>query len=205
MNRPTIATLGPPGTCSEEVALAYLKDQGVPEQALLLCESYETALQMLLQGEADKFVLAAAYRHFHEIVFANMGMLRLKDVLHSRPRFVLAVRNGFQWADAKAPLVVASHASPAPLLQAIDIRHTWREAASNARAAHLLAAGEVDLAITNETSLRALTAASGGQSPLQTVREFGGIDMIWGVYERASAERDETAFRRSTVDAQLRL
>ena len=95
-----VATLGPEGTCSEEVTLAYLQHHGLaPTESLFLRETFEQAIQMVLDGEVEQAVVPAAYIGFHKLVYNNVGYLRVREVLYSKtPAFVLCARSQIRLA-----------------------------------------------------------------------------------------------------------
>jgi hypothetical protein len=173
-----IATLGPAGTCSEDVSAAYLQTRGLPvAECLDLRGSYEDAVALVLRGDADLVVVPAAYRDYHEISFSHLERLQLVDILYSAPAFVLVAPAAGRAGPPARPRV-ACHPSPSPLLRRLDFRHEPITAASNAEAARMVADGRADFAVTFQGAFEAYAPA------LVILRSFGAVDMIWGVFGR---------------------
>jgi prephenate dehydratase len=169
-----IATLGPRGTCSEDVSLAYLRRRGLAAGGCLrLTDSYEDAVELVLSGEADAVVVPAAYRDYNEISFSHLERLRLVDMLYSTPSFVL-VAPSEGGTEAECPRV-ACHPSPSPLLRQLSFRFEHVLAPSNAAAARMVLDGQADLAVTFCGSYDAY------RDRLRVTRSFGAVDMVWAV------------------------
>lgn len=193
-----LVTLGPSGTCSEEVSLAYAKNR--PGAEVVLCPSFEEAARRVLQGEADEAIVPAAYVNFHEIVFQNVGTLRVRELLYSQPAFVLAARADRLPLPKDRPLKVASHRSPSPLLRRLSFPYTHVEAASNAVSARLAQSGEVDACITNRYGVETLNKTLPASERLEIVEAFGVIDMPWAVFERGAREDHHGAYFAASFD-----
>ncbi len=182
-----LATLGPAGTCSEDVGRRYLKDRGIFDPACLkLCDSFEKAVSCVLDKAADEVLIPAAYTDYHELCFANLDRLRLSDILYSRPRFLLVSTSDVTPNQSNVPQV-ACHKSPSPLLRQLTFNCRHLEASSNAVAAWMVRNGEADLGVVNEQSVRVINAQSRDGRQLHVLRDFGQVDMIWAVFRRAKA------------------
>jgi ActR/RegA family two-component response regulator len=182
----SIATLGPPGTCSEEVALAYLDKLGQRSPGdLVLTESFEGAVALVLGGSADEAIVPAAYIAYNDIVFENAARLHVGEILYSRtPAFVLCARAGTYLAKGRHQYTIASHPSPAPLLQGVKLDFKVVHASSNAGAARLLAEGSVDLCLTNLRAFETTNLDPESPARLEVVELFGAVDMVWSVFRR---------------------
>lgn len=188
-----LATLGPHGTCSEEVSIAYLTELGVDaSQCLELYPSFEAAVEAVLAGAADKAVVPAAYVRFHEIVFANLGDLCVGEVLFSKtPAFLLAGKPPIALAVEGKEYSIASHKSPAPLLSRLTFSWKMVEAPSNAAAAWQAANGETDFCLTNKRALVEVNGTESNAVRLELIEYFGAVDMVWAVFERGQRNRDK--------------
>jgi hypothetical protein len=181
-----IATLGPVGTCSGEVANSYIADLGLSPETLELCSSYEEAVNLVLTGTADQVVVPAAYMNFHEIVFRNVRQLRVCEILFSQtPSFVLAVRRGLTINEGEGRLIkVASHHAPASLMDKLKFLAERVDAPSNSSAAWMVSEGKADVCITQSTSIEAVNSTSPTDRQLDVIERFGSVDMVWAVFGR---------------------
>lgn len=183
-----IATLGPQGTCSSEVASSYIADLGLSLEALELCQSYEEGVNLVLTGTADQVVVPAAYMNFHEIVFRNIDQLRVHEILYSRtPVFVLAARRGWIPAQSDARVYrLACHHAPAPLMDRLKFQADRVDAASNAYAAWMVSDGHADLCITQSRSIEALNREVPAERQLEVIETYDAVDMVWAVFKRGA-------------------
>jgi CheY-like chemotaxis protein len=184
---PIVATLGPSGTCSEEVALSYVHERGwANADALKLCPSFEEAVALVLNGSADEAIVPAAYANYHELVFRNIGRLRVRSTLFSKtPAFILAGKRRLPIPDAVGRRYrVASHRSPSPLLERLTFPLQHIEASSNSAAAQLVAQGGADLCITQRAAVAAVNKNLPQDDRLEVITHFGAVGMLWGVFER---------------------
>jgi len=188
------ATLGPQGTCSEEAAEAYLgRYAPLVSRSLQLFDTYEEAIDSVLEGGADVAVVAAAYVHYNRLSFENIHCLRVRDMMASQPQFVLAVREDFAFLPNRTHYTVASHRSPSPLLKSVNFEFTRKEALSNSAAALMVIGGQCDACVTNITSVDWVNNHSDPGHSLRILYRFGTIDMIWAVFEKgASADRSRS-------------
>lgn len=180
-----IGTLGPSGTCSEEVACDYIHYQGWQlESSLQLFPTFEDAIGALFTERVDRVIVPAAYTRYNEIVFNNIDRLAVCEVLYSKtPAFLLAAQSGFQSQNNHRPLL-ACHRAPSPLLQKLDFDFEFLEVTSNAIAAQQLKEGQVDLCITNERALNVANSKLDSDQKLHVLQYFGSIEMVWIVFER---------------------
>jgi len=192
-----IATLGPTGTCSGEVASSYVADLGLHEDALELCDTYEEAVQRVLAGTVDRVIVPAAYMNFHKIVFQNIDQLKVSEILFSQtPTFVLAIKRGHLVDELdRTPRKVASHHAPSPLIDKLNLVTERVDASSNARAAWMVSKGEADLCITQSKALEAVNRVATAEGQLEIVETFGPVDMIWAVFERGASARGFSYWR----------
>lgn len=181
-----IATLGPKGTCSDEVASSYIASLGLSLKALELRKSYEEAVDLVLSGAADQVVVPAAYMNFHEIVFRNTDQLRVCEILYSQtPTFVLAAKRGFVPAQADV-YGLACHHAPAPLMERLKFPAERVDAASNAYAAWMVSDGQADLCITQSKAIEAINREVPPERQLEVIETYGPVDMVWAVFERGA-------------------
>lgn len=187
-----IATLGPQGTCSEEVAIAYLRKLGLdPNICLSLCESFEDAASKTLTGQADRMIVPAAYTRFHNITFDNIGKMHVVDVLYSKtPAFLLAGRRELSPAMPCRRYSIAAHPSPAPLLKRLSLEFDVVDASSNSTAAWMAANGEADLCLTNQRALSDINSKVALNQQLELIEYFGTVDMVWAVLELGQSDID---------------
>jgi hypothetical protein len=193
-----IATLGPKGTCSDEVASSYIAALGLSLEALELRKSYEEAVDLVLSGAADQVVVPAAYMNFHEIVFRNTDQLRVREILYSQtPAFVLAAKRGFvppARSDTRA-YTLACHHAPAPLMDRLKFPAERADAASNAYAAWMVSDGQADLCITQSKAIEAINREVPPERQLEVIETYGPVDMVWAVFERGAPTRNRHFWR----------
>ncbi len=184
----TIATLGPSGTCSEEAAFDLLRERGLVGN-VRLCDSFEDAVGLVLSGEVEHALVAAAYTRLNQLIFENVGKLHIVALLRNQPTFVLAEGVGAPHpVPAEGPRV-AAHRSPSPLLRRVQFPHRHVETTSNAVSARMAATGEAEFCISNLYGVNKLNAAAGTGKGLRVLETFGTIDMVWLLFERGAVER----------------
>jgi hypothetical protein len=193
-----VATLGPKGTCSEEVAVAYVISQGwAVDNSLVLCNTFEDAVEMLLGDSATQAIVPAAYMNYHNIVFQNMGRISVYDVLYSRTSsFVLAGKPG------KDPekvldrrLAVACHHAPSHLLTRLTFDFDHVDAASNAVAAQLVNDNKADLCITQSRAIEEINRSTSLDETLHIYEYYGSVDMIWSVFQLGPSKKNTSFWR----------
>lgn len=183
-----VATLGPQGTCSEEAAAAFLAELEASErESLVLCDTFQEAVELVLKGEVAAIVIPAAYVNYNRLTFENIDRLRVREIIYTQPTFVLAAREDFVLSHTERPRKVACHRSPSPLLGRLEFPFEQIEAASNSAAALMVSNGECDLAVTNITSLEHVNCIAPPGKTLRAERWYGSIDMIWAVFEKGSS------------------
>ncbi|MEU6611087.1 hypothetical protein ABZ922_39690 [Streptomyces shenzhenensis] len=173
---PTIGTLGPEGTSSEQAArLLGSRLPGRPQ--IVLKTTYEQALEALTASTVSHVVVANAYRDIHHFYMADDIALASIFVMDT-PLYGIARRAGGGPLSDRPSLV--THPSPRPLLnQLLATTHQLSEVAtadSTSQAAQAVAERRYDLALTTEPA-----AARHGLlfiSPLRPIR------MVWSVFVR---------------------
>ena len=162
-----IHTLGPKHTNCEQAATEWFNRRhryGRVELHSTLEEAVST-----IRGRSDAALLGCVvYPDLHKIVFKNLDWLTLADVF-IMPTFhmVLAAR-----AEAEAINSAASHPAPSGLIP--DHVPTRCLVNSNAEAALVCAAGQVDACIT--------TLPAAVQNSLTVVRDFGPVPMGFTIH-----------------------
>ena len=78
-----LVTLGPSGTCSEQVGKRYLRKQKLPETSILLTQSFEDAVECLKDGRAERMLIPSAYRKTADIIFDNATDIVVIDAFPS--------------------------------------------------------------------------------------------------------------------------
>ena len=184
-----IATLGPKGSCSSEVVSSYIADLGLSVEDVVLCKTYDEAVNLVLTGAADQVVVPAAYMNFHEIVFRNPDRLRVREILYSQtPVFVLAAKRGFFPAPSDTRVhTVACHHAPAPLMDRVKFKADRVDAASNAYAVWMVSDGHADLCITQLKAIETLNREVPPERQLEVIETYAAVDMIWAVFERGTS------------------
>ena len=192
-----IATLGPKGTCSSEIASFYIADLGLSSEDLELCSSYDEAVDLVLAGTADQVVVPAAYKNFNEIVFRNAERLRVHEILYSQTSlFLLAAKRGFVPTTSDARVyTLACHHAPAPLMDRLKFRAKRVDAASNAYAAWMVSDGKADLCITQLTSIEAVNREVPLERQLEVIETYRPVDMVWAVFERGASTLEKHFWR----------
>jgi hypothetical protein len=188
-----IGTLGPSGTCSEDIAYAYIQHKGWElHDALRLFTTFEDAIDSLYLGEVDRVIVPAAYSRYNEIVFRHTDWLAVREVLYSKtPAFVLAARSGFDRQTNHHPLL-ACHKAPSPLLAKLNFEFEFLEVTSNAVAAQKVKDGEASLCITNERALNFTNLSLAPKNKLCVLEYFGSVEMVWIVFEKKRTESLES-------------
>ena len=177
-----VATLGPSGT-SSEIAASYVcefsGEKFGSDGEVMLCPSFEDASEAVLRGHATAVIVANAYSEVNEL-YMNPALFLAGAFILPTPDYGMVAS-----PDVPVPLKVrvATHPAPAALVNELVppsfmIDETL-PASSTSEAARMVAQGEVDLALTNETSAR--------EHRLRFVSPKRPIRMLWSVF--VSAER----------------
>lgn len=177
---PEIVTLGPLGTCSQQIAEKYLAANHVKNGSnlIVLTDTFEKAIELAKVSPETKVLIPSAYRKFADIVFDNKDWLSIEDCfLSPTPAFIFMKRSGLNLVDIKS---VASHATPVALLQeVIDTKKVEIfDASSNANAAEKLSQYLVDACLTVESKRTDAMLKSG----YEIVKNFGGAKMSWNIF-----------------------
>lgn len=177
-----LATLGPAGTSSECAAnylLSLLGTQAGITGTVDLYRSFELAAQAVLDGTAQLFVVANAYNCVNEM-YMNPRLTLVGAFIKDTPNYGV-VANG----DIPIPLHVriATHSAPVPLIEELlppaYLLTQIIKVSSTSEAARMVAAHEVELALTNETSA--------DDHRLQFISRKRPIRMLWSVFMSSSA------------------
>jgi hypothetical protein len=177
-----IHTLGPGGTSSEQVGLYIASRVKVARVRVMLHPSFEAACQEVQTHGAEPTALLVANAYPNVSRFYMNPALRLVGCLiRDTPMYGLASRMPLdELRHSTAPLEVASHPSPMPMLSEITptelAGHELRlhPAASTSAAAKLVRDGQFALCITNDISARFFE--------LRFVGSTRAITMVWSVF-----------------------
>lgn len=172
-----VATLGPEGTSSELAArslLELLGERAGSGDAVRLYPSYEEAAEAVLVGWTTAVVVANAY--------AKVNALYMNPALALAGAFVMDTPGYGVAACARSPVPlrtrVATHPAPVALIgELLPPSFLLEETvgvSSTSEAARMVARGEVDLALTNESSAR--------RHNLRFVSRTRPIRMLWSVF-----------------------
>ena len=172
-----IATLGPRGTSSEVAAhhvLGLCGERVGDGGRVRLCPSFEEAGEAVVEGGETALVVANAY--------SKINALYMNPALFLAGAFILPTPDYGVAAPPNAPLPlkvrIATHPAPAALVgelvpPSFFVGETVA-APSTSEAARMVVRGEVDLALTNETSVR--------EHSLRFVSPTRPIRMLWSVF-----------------------
>ncbi len=164
-----IRTLGPTGTNCEAAARHWAAAHA-PNSDIELHQTLEDAMTLALEEPKTAILGCVVYPDLHNLVFPYLARMRLADVfLFNTFNMVLAAPTGRQDFS-----LVATHPAPSSLVQD-DYPVTL--ARSNAEAARMCRAGEVDACVTTLPAARA--------NGLDTVRDFGEVPMGFTIHVHA--------------------
>ncbi len=176
-DRVLVATLGPRGT-SSEIAASYVcalfGEKLEVEGEVLLCPSFEDASEAVLRGSAMAVVVANAYSRVNAL-YMNPAFFLAGAFIMPTPNYGVVAP-----LDVPVPLKVrlATHPAPAALVDELVppsfVVGETLLAPSTSEAARMVAQGEVDLALTNETSAR--------EHCLRFVSRTRPIRMLWSIF-----------------------
>ncbi|MEX2968845.1 hypothetical protein [Streptomyces sp. C184] len=187
----TIATLGPPGTSSEQASrylAGHLLSYGHESARVRLCGRYEEAGDLLSSGKAELAVVANAYSHIDR--FYMNPQFRLAAVFVKDTPFYGIARaerphdaapEPVDSTSGKARVRIATH--PAPRFLVEELLPDSYEVSelvlvdSTSAAAAAVASGEVPLALT--------TAPAARLHGLDFVSPTRPIRMVWSAFTRA--------------------
>ena len=172
-----VATLGPSGT-SSEIAASYVcalsGERLVVDGEVMLCPSFEEASEAVLGGRATAVVVANAYTKVNDL-YMNPDFFLAGAFIMPTPDYGVVAP-----PDIPVPLKVrvATHSAPAALVDELIppsfMVDETLPVSSTSEAARMVAQGEVDLALTNETSAR--------EHCLRFVSRTRPIRMLWSVF-----------------------
>lgn len=170
-----IHTLGPAGTNCEKAAIEYLgRFDGAG--CIHLHRTLEDAVDEMMR-KADESVLlgCVVYPKLHEIVFRNLGRLRITDCFVVDTYEMVFASTKPRLADIRT---VGTHPAPENLvvlmegLRDVEVVHCD----SNAAAARLCAAGRYDACVT--------TLAAAREHGIGVHRSFGPVPMGFSIHAK---------------------
>lgn len=171
--------LGPKGTNIGQASAKWSREMGVEHKTeTIFCETPEVALAEAKKVKEDGvlalFWTCAVYYKLNELFFSNPDTLPFFiNYVMNLDSMQVAIRpeQSAQLIDGSLPSswIIASHPSPAPLMQ----RHGYNIhfTTSNSQAAQLCAAGKTDACITTESARNS--------NGLKMVRKFGSPPMVF--------------------------
>ncbi|MFD9357595.1 prephenate dehydratase domain-containing protein [Streptomyces sp. NPDC060031] len=172
-----VATLGPPGTSSEQAAgqlWQRLPDGRGRTPELRLFDTYEEAGEALLDGRASHLVVANAYAGVNRFYMDPRLELAAAFFMETPPYGIVALPGG---TNMNRP-TVASHPAPVPIIgQLLD--ESFGEphvslVSSTSAAARAVREGEADLALTTLPAAR--------RHNLVLISSTRTIQMVWSVF-----------------------
>lgn len=176
-----ISTLGPPGTSSEQAAIAlwHWLRQDASEPEIRLMDTYEEATTALQAGQVSHLVIANAYAQVNRVYMTNRLAL-VGAYVHDTPEYGLAAPD--LGVVPRQP-VVASHPAPIPLLEELMppgyMVQSILQTPSTSAAAKAARENVTDLALTTTVAARA--------HDLTFLSRTRPIRMLWSVFVRAAA------------------
>lgn len=161
-----LRTLGPHGTNCEAAAKYYVDIKGL-DASVVLHATLEEAISKILKEPRSALLGCVVYPDLHNLVFPYLRTMQLKDVfLYNTFNMVLATRPGVALFKK-----VASHPAPQSL---VSDSYPVVLATSNAQAARMCAAGEVDACIT--------TLPASRDCGLEIIEDFGEVPMGFTIH-----------------------
>ncbi len=183
-----LATLGPQGTSSElaaEFLLSNLPREFAARMGVKLFDSFEAAAASVQEESCSLLLVANAYERINH--FYMDSRLRVLDTfIHVTPNYGIAAR---QPVDTARAYRLATFPSVVPLIAellppGLQIHETVM-AKSTSDAARRVVAGEVELAVTNESSIQ--------QNGLHFISRTRPIRMVWTLFGINHRNHDEAA------------
>ena len=161
-----IRTLGPAGTNCEAAARHYIGQKSL-QADVELHTTLEDAIELVISEPDSALLGCVVYPDLHQLVFPYLGKMVLADLfLFDTFNMVFAAR------DPKATIrSVASHPAPSSLVSPF---HDLTLVTSNAEAARLCAAGEMDGCIT--------TLAAVKKEGLTVIHDHGAVPMGFTIH-----------------------
>jgi hypothetical protein len=169
-----VATIGPPGTCSEAVLLANATRSG-QQVTLKLFDTYVLAGRAVRDGEAELLLVAAAFPELNTLVFDPQLRLEIVDCFVAEtPELVLACD-----AAIHVPRTIACVAAPLPALLTTYPKAEIIAARSNVDAVNMVLGSLAQGALT--------TIIAAERAGLVPIHSFGAYPMAWVVMARRSS------------------
>ncbi|KVZ90852.1 hypothetical protein WL22_23320 [Burkholderia ubonensis] len=169
-----IYTLGPSGTNCEKAAWLYRDKRGWSGQ-VTLDSTLEVAVDHLLESPDDGVLLGCiVYPDLHNIVFRNLGRLKLIDHLLMDTHDMVFAGRKSRHAEIRG---IGSHPAPVSLLDQLGTlrsRVPVELMTSNAEAARQCADGRFDACITTLEAAQA--------NDLEILRNFGPVPMGFSIH-----------------------
>jgi hypothetical protein len=174
-----IATLGPPGTSSEQAAyylLASLNRSTTGKYTL--CPSYEDAFERVATWKSDLLLVANAYAGIDKFYMASQTEF-LFQFVRDTPLYGVAALPGQPLPERR--LTVATHPAPSSLVSwflkdlALNVDVVF--VSSTSEAALAVRRGEADLCVT--------TSCAAEQYGLHFISPTRPICMLWSVFSRS--------------------
>ena len=179
----TLVTLGPDGTTSSEAAKVFKRyiegRDSLADLTILLHDSFELALEEIHKKSADFILLPNAYgkmTHFYWDTTIELGFV----FTNRTPVYGIAAMDANDLS-AKSTVLIATCKAVEHLLQELmettvfkDKKYSIVEANSTTKSLMLLEEGKVDLALTNDTSLK-----SGKVSIISKTKQ---TDVLWSIF-----------------------
>lgn len=168
-----VSTLGPAKTNSDYAAKEFMARQGISGEPIL-ARTAEESFEMLLDQRVEACVVCCLYPDIHKLYIPNLQAVTVCDVFINNARMGL-YRNGKvrDLVTVAAPITSTVFVKDDPFKIVI--------ANSNAQAAALCAAGEVDGAVA--------TTDSAVDHDLVLMRDFGVFAVPYAVFCRKGLER----------------
>lgn len=176
-----VATLGPPGTSSEQVAHYLLASVNRSSTGkCTLCSSYEEACERVTTCKSDLLLVANAYAGIDRFYMASQTSL-LFQFVRDTPPYGVAALPGQPLPERR--LVLATHPAPSSLvpwfLRGMALNVELAFVSSTSEAALAVKRGEADLCVT--------TFCATEQYGLHFISPTRSICMLWSVFGRSTS------------------
>lgn len=164
-----ISTLGPAKTNSHFAAKAYMDSQGISGEPLL-CQTAEDSFEALLSDVAQGCVVCNLYPDIHKLYIPHLHEVTVCDVFINAARMGLYKRVGVASVETVA----------CPITSTVFVRGESFKVvvcASNAEAAAMCKAGNVDAAIS--------TTDAANDNNLSPVRQYAAFAVPYSVFMKS--------------------
>lgn len=192
-----IATLGPQGTSSELAAkfvLSNLPREFSAHMGVRLFDTFEAAATSVLDKSCSLLLVANAYERINHF-YMNNRLRVLETFIHVTPNYGIAARVP---VDTTRSYRLATFPAVVPMIPDLlphGLRiHETIMAMSTSDAARRVVAGEVELAVTNESSIR--------ENGLFFISKVRPIRMVWTLFG-TNHQRDVAAAVFQAAEPQL--